>query len=104
LGTNDNQSYNGHVPVDYEYGYEFELENDYDAVIIEDGSVIVDQVKYDEVQGWYIPKGRSLSLNPDKFDAFENDVLEAWCQSSTQIPPGNGTDKGTPGEPNDACE
>lgn len=104
LGINGDVTFNGNVDLDYEYGYDFKLDNDFDEVILEDGNVIIDQVLYDERSDWYIPKGRSLGLDASAYDAFLNDVPSNWCQAITAIPPGTGTDKGTPGLPNDSCD
>jgi hypothetical protein len=103
LGVNGYLNTNGGVNVDYVYGNAMTLDNTADEVMLVDDGTVVDQVAYDNSQGWTIPKGRSLGLSPTKLDAQSNDDSSSWCAATTSIPPGTGTDKGTPGATNDVC-
>jgi len=103
LGVLADSELNGGVPVDYEYGYDFDLDDIADEVILEDGGTVVDQVRYDLRTGWPLKTGHAMNLDPTAFDAAANDSASNWCEATTYIPPGMYTDYGTPGTTNDSC-
>ena len=98
LGHNADQATNGGVRVDYQYS-NFLIGNGGDEIVLKDGlGAQVDRVAYG--LGWTVLPGRSISLDPAKFDATLNDVPASWCASITVFGAG---DKGTPGVANDLC-
>jgi hypothetical protein len=94
---------NGGVEVDFAYGNLMDLGNDDDEIVIENpaaggGIVIIDEVRY--MQGFPGVVGKTLSLDPDFEAASSNDDGSAWCNGQDVY---NGTDFGSPGEPNPQC-
>ncbi len=103
LGASSDKDQNGGIDVSYAYGYDLELDNFADEVILEEGGTVVDQVRYDVRTGWPVKTGHAMNLDPTAFDAVANDDQDNWCEASTFIPPGMYTDYGTPGAMNDSC-
>ncbi|MFH2005282.1 MAG: MopE-related protein [bacterium] len=100
LGRNANYPTNGGVVVSYQYS-NFQLGNTGDEVVMSANSVEVDRVNYNDP---FDSPGESQQLDPDFFDATDNDNLANWCDTdnggSYQLP---GGDHGTPGAPNHQC-
>ena len=93
LGNNANESSNGGVTLDFEYGSSMFLSNSADELIVlDETSVEIDRVAWDST--FVIPEGASLSLEDVTAD---NALVESWCISGTAF--GNG-DLGTPGGEN----
>ncbi|MCA8980986.1 MAG: lamin tail domain-containing protein [Planctomycetes bacterium] len=102
VGGDADPATNGGVPVLGEWS-SFTLTNSSDEIILStpDG-VVVDRVDYDDGVLWPDTAGRSISLDPSAYDVTANDDPANWCHS--QLPwIGGGTDTGTPGLPNEAC-
>ncbi len=98
LGINDDAQVNGGAAVDYVYGA-FNLGNKDDEVILMSGETVVDQVAYDE--GTFPnAAGKTLSLDPGKTNATDNDDGANWCEGQVAFGAG---DFGTPGAANTAC-
>ena len=94
---------NGGVAVDYAFGDLMVLGNDGDEIVIQNQNVGGNMVTIDAVlYGATFPStaGRSLSLDPDHEDDLLNDVGANWCDGQEVY---NGTDFGSPGEPNPPC-
>ncbi len=66
-------------------------------IALRSNHTVLDAVDYD---GWTIPPGIGLQLDPDGgHDAESNDVESAWCRADAVVQGGT-TDLGTPGQPN----
>jgi hypothetical protein len=94
-------TFNGGVVCDYEYGH-LNLENTADELILDFDGLIVDEVWYDENNGWPRATSGSLNLDPNSF-LLDNNDPNNWCNSpaiSPEIPNG---DEATPGAPNVDC-
>jgi len=98
LGRNADPAQNGGVTLDYAYGTAMNLANAGDTVRIARGDRVVDEVVYGA--GWALAAGKSLSLDPGKARAADNDGAAAWCVGSTLY---NDKDRGTPGAANPGC-
>jgi hypothetical protein len=87
---------------DYVYGpgNAFQLSNTEDEVRIVCSGVTVDDVLYDDLDGWPDEVGGSMQLDPGSLDTVANDLPENWCGSFNDL--GNG-DLGTPGTANVGC-
>lgn len=94
LGRNSDINTNGGVPVDYQYTSTITLNNSSGSIALKNGTTTIDLVDYTT---FTIPKGKSLELATDKFNATDNDTASNWKAST--ITYGNG-DYGTPGEAN----
>jgi hypothetical protein len=79
----------------------FGLNNGEDSVILQCGDQIIDQVDYNEANGWLEATGASLNLSADASTAEANDASEVWCLGSGEYASGN---LGTPGAANGLCE
>jgi hypothetical protein len=92
--------FNGGVVCDYEYGHLI-LENTMDELILDFDGLVVDEVWYDENNGWPRATTGSLNLDPNSFLLDNNDPGN-WCNSPAghEIPNG---DEATPGAPNVDC-
>jgi hypothetical protein len=101
LGRDADYTTNGGVIVAYEYSG-FVLEDTVDEIVLTFGAVEVDRVEYDWT-GELL--GHSASLDPDLGDPDDlaNDVQANWCGSSVPLV-APGSDFGTPGGANDACD
>ncbi len=98
LARNGDETANGEIGADYEYG-SFTLTNDGDVIeLVEPGGRVVDRVEYSED---LVFAGASTTLGADFLDAAANDDLASWCRATTAMPNG---DFGTPGGENDACQ
>lgn len=102
LGKSIDPVLNGDVPVDIVYTG-FTLSNGADEIVLsKPNGTVIDAVAYDDGVTFPDDAGRSISLNPDHFDAAENDLGANWCHSTTPIS-SNNPDTGTPRKANDAC-
>jgi hypothetical protein len=99
LCKNDDPVQNGGFNCDYEYS-NFVLANGNDEVILMRDTTLIDQVLYDEGNGWNVPTGSSLNLDPSAYNSASNDNPSSWCASMTVFGKG---DHGTPGSMNDYC-
>ncbi len=99
LGSNDDLSNNGGVPVDYELN-NFLLDYDTQGLILDDGELVFDEVWWGDCGAFPCPTGASLSLSPEHHDAELNDDGANWCVATSTYGDGG---KGTPGAPNDPC-
>jgi hypothetical protein len=72
--------------------------NGMDRVALVCDGIVIDEVMYGP--GFPLSAGASLSLDPDRASADENDDPEAWCAASTPF----GGDRASPGQPNPSCE
>jgi len=99
LGKNGDKDTNGGVSVDYVYSG-FNLANSDDEIILEYDGSLIDEVKYDEDQGWLMQDGAALGLDPWVADYELNDLADAWCPATTPFASG---DLGSPGEENEVC-
>jgi len=108
FGINGDINTNGGVMVDYEYSG-FTLANGDDEIILELGHVeettviidkVIDKVEYDGSPNFPDPTGASMSLDPRRLSATDNDFGCNWCEASSQY---NDVDYGTPGATNDLC-
>ncbi|MCS6899691.1 MAG: lamin tail domain-containing protein, partial [Myxococcales bacterium] len=101
FATKGNASINGGISGAYEYGANPKLSNGGDTLRIEvvsgNSVTVIDEVKY---AGGAAYKGISYNLDPSKYDALLNDDAANWCLATSTFGAG---DKGTPGQPNDAC-
>ena len=93
-------NFNGGVVCDYEYGH-LTLENTADELILDFDGLVIDEVWYDEYNGWPRATSGSLNLDPNSFLLDNNDPSN-WCNSPVgpEIPNG---DEATPGAPNMDC-
>jgi len=96
LGNNANPSENGGLTVDYVYGGSWYLANSGDEVVIESTSELIDWVNYSSTNS-----GHSRSLDPNFYNAADNDNQSNWCIEFTSTY-GDG-DYGTPGLVNNYC-
>ncbi len=98
IGKNGNTGLNGNVVLDWDYSGH-DLENTEDEIILTDlfGN-LVDEVWYDENDGWYPTYGASIYLND--LGADNNDPTN-W-EMSTVAWEGSTGDFGSPGEANQA--
>jgi hypothetical protein len=76
------------------------LDNGADRLSLSSSHTPIDVVDY---QGWVVPRGASLSLDPTVSNAVDNDQRDAWCAATSLIPPST-VERGTPGGENDSCE
>lgn len=87
---------NGGLPqVDYVFGDDMTLGNDSDEIILSFGTLEIDEVEYDDDDGFPEAEGAAISLVQGG-DAYSNDDPGQWCVETT--PYGSG-DRGTPGAP-----
>lgn len=100
--ANGDPAENGNLPTpDYVYTQlAMTLGNSTDEIILENSTIIIDSILYDNGATFPDPNGASSQLNPSNLDALENDLGSNWCTGQT--PYGDG-DLGTPGAANDPC-
>jgi len=98
LGFSSDVAQNGGITPDLVYSTML-LDNLSDEVVLDCGGVVVDQVVYSNIT-WPVSSGVSISLDPAKTTAADNDVSFSWCAGMTAY--GDG-DMGTPGAANDVC-
>ncbi len=91
---------NGGMPADHGFATGMQLANGSDELVLWHGTTAIDRIAWDDGTTFPDPTGASMSLDPNRLDADENDAGEAWCTAST--PYGDG-DLGTPGAENDGC-
>ena len=98
------RSVNAPFTASYTYNANINLNNTTDSLALYCNSgtsnVLVDQVAYDNGATFPDPTGASISLNPARVTAAQNDLGSNWCAASSVFGVG---DLGTPGAPNDAC-
>lgn len=94
------RSVNAPFAADYTYGGLINLNNSVDELAIRCDGIEVDYVSYDDGATFPDPEGASMSLNPARMSASQNDLGSNWCMSSSTFGVG---DLGTPGGPNDPC-
>lgn len=90
---------------DYVYNGKINLNNSTDDLSLwcpqPDGTnAEIDHVGYDDGLTFPNPEGASMSLDPSRMTATQNDLGSNWCESTTPFGVG---DLGTPGAPNDPC-
>jgi len=108
FARNSDPKLNGGVDEDVSYeniiNPPFQLANDsVDEVVVVNptaGNVELDRVAYDDVSFPDV-SGTSLSLDPDSFDAADNDDGLSWCSGQTVY--GDAGNFGTPGAANPQC-
>jgi hypothetical protein len=100
FGTNGDVSLNDSLPVDYEYVLGMKLSNSTDEIVLNNGSIDIDDVIWDTGAGWSVSSGYALQLDPTLVDATSNDDPKNWCDATTLYGVYN---YGTPGDPNDTC-
>ena len=104
---------NGGLEPDYTYGGlthggacsggSFQMSNTEDEVVLDCCGVVVDEVVYDDGDGWPDEAAHAMSLSPDSLDAESNDDPANWCDATADVPYGDGANFGTPGLPNTEC-
>lgn len=98
LGLDDLTEENGGVTLDFQYPEEFTLANNGETITLKNADgAIVDSITYEKA-----PDGASLSLDPSKYSAEENDKAENFCATRFSSIK-DGGDLGTPGKLNDVC-
>lgn len=98
LGRSADRAVNGGVFVDYVYGNDFNLVNNFDGIrLMSVAGEIIDVVVYDDGATFPDGTGTSMQLSPG---ALDNADGANWCEASE--PFGDG-DLGTPGGPNSPC-
>ena len=101
LGASDDNSNNGGVGVDYDYDRTtFSLANGSDEVILQNSSISIDIVIYDNGDSFPDSDGYSLSLSGNKLSATANDDGSNWCNAEDTYGAG---DYGSPGASNPTC-
>ena len=70
-----------------------------DSLIVMSGRTMVDTVTWDRT--FPVVSGASMTLNPTKLTARDNDAAASWCTSRVRY--GSGGDLGTPRGANEAC-
>ncbi len=94
-------NFNGGVMCDYEYGH-LTFGNSADELILDFDGLVVDEVRYDEDNGWPRATSGSLNLDPNSFHLDNNDPNN-WCNSPATSPEIPNGDEATPGAPNVDC-
>ena len=93
---------NGGVPADYVYD-SFELNDSADKIkLVTADGITLDEVSWNATWPLANIKGKSLSLDPNHFNAADNDNSDFWCQASSPWP-GSAGDLGSPGFTNLEC-
>jgi hypothetical protein len=102
LGRNGDTGVNGGVTMDYVYGNDIKLGNGADEIILTylGTNTMIDRVDYDNGATFPDSNGKSMTLDPNTFDEFENDNGFNWCVGQTPYDINN---MGTPGAKNDMC-
>ncbi|MEZ4235606.1 MAG: lamin tail domain-containing protein [Myxococcota bacterium] len=90
----------GGAPVDAEWRWDFGLANSGDTIRLLAGTVLVDEIAYDNGATFPDPDGAAMALDPGAVDADANDDGSRWCVAAT--PYGDG-DLGSPGADNPSC-
>ncbi|MFM7200865.1 MAG: lamin tail domain-containing protein [Myxococcota bacterium] len=101
IGTHAEKSENGNVVLDYTYDGDLIFTDEADVVSVYAGTVLVDAVGYGATGFPTTPVGSSLQLDNTAYSADSNDDGSQWCASTDTIQ--GSSDKGTPGEANNAC-
>jgi hypothetical protein len=81
--------------------FSFGLNNGADQIQILCNDQIIDQVSYDEAQGFAVATGSSLQLDLNLLNTQSNDIASAWCLSQEVYVADN---LGTPGRANTSCQ
>ncbi len=69
-----------------------------DFLSLSNASGLLDEVRWD---GWQVPTGAALQLDPSREDVLANDQEDSWCPAVSVIP--GHLDRGTPGYANASC-
>jgi hypothetical protein len=101
FARNRSTTLNGGVVADYVYGSDMSLGNSGDEIILLNDGTEIDRVEY--TTSFPNVSGRSLTLNPTKFDYVSNNTYSNWCRASSHITSSSSSDYGTPGAANDSC-
>ena len=104
IANNSNSSLNGGLPTpDYVYDYvasNLTLGNGTDGITLQcPQGTIIDSVVWDNGATFPDPDGKSMSLDPNSYDATANDDGANWCEATTAF----GAQFGTPGAANTSC-
>ncbi|MEM6290720.1 MAG: lamin tail domain-containing protein [Myxococcota bacterium] len=86
----------GFVP-DYEYDENYFIANGGDIISLRCDGMVIDTVDYN---GFPLEGGVSLNLDPDFFNATDNDLVASWCGGTMEYVADNA---GTPGAANTEC-
>lgn len=101
LGRNGESSSNGGITIAHEYNTVNLNNSSGDILVLFDiNGEEIDRVNYG-ANGFTVPAGASINLDPDSFSLNANDNGSNWCSSTTSIGPG--LDSGTPGAANETC-
>ncbi len=103
LGINGDTTQNGGVSVRYVYsGFSLNNTSADQIVLTKPDGTLVDRVDFDNVNFPHTA-GRSIQLNENFRDVYNNDDPGQWCHSQSNWNASN-PDTGTPGMPNDPCQ
>lgn len=99
FGASAETSINGGVAVDVEWTG-LRLGNNSDMLTLRCGDEVIDTIAWDNGLSFPDPKGASMQLAPEAYDAVSNDSGAAWCAAVVAF--GDG-DAGSPGTMNPVC-
>lgn len=100
FGRSQETTVNGGAHVDYGYGSAMTLANSDDELVLTVGGVEIDRIVY--TGGWPLTTGAAFQLDPSSIDYTANDDAASWCPAQQEF--GTVSDRGTPGQPNHACD
>ncbi|MFZ5476984.1 MAG: MopE-related protein [Myxococcota bacterium] len=108
FGSNAVESSNGDVEVDYAYvdawgSPELTLSNESDSIMLYAGTVLVDEVTWDDGVTMPDAVGASMGLDLGNYSSTVNDDPTAWCEARIDWVGNPSTDKGSPGADNEYC-
>ena len=85
--------------------FDFGLANGGDTLRVRCNDTVIDQVTYDDGGAFPDARSRSIALDPERYDARENDNGARWCLGRDAYFDEGGPDAhyGTPGADNPAC-
>ena len=98
FARNDSTSANDGVIADYEYGSDLQMGNSGDEVVLYNDVDLIDRVAY--TTAFPNSAGYSLSLDPDHYNATDNDTAANWCRGAAYYGAYN---LGSPGTANPDC-
>lgn len=106
FSVNGDETINGGITVDYDFaGRGVNLNNSGDDIAIGVSSggrvTTIDELTYDELNGWPLAKGVSIELSDTSANATANDLPANWCMATTTA--GSNTDRGSPGAASSGC-
>jgi hypothetical protein len=100
FAVSDDPALNDGLVPDYAYdAADLRIGNGTDTLVLTYEDITVDTVAFDG--DFPDEAGKSLSLDPDKVDADDNDDPDNWCEGDGDY--GADGNQGTPGELNDEC-